>query len=512
MSPSTHVGDFYGSPVQADQASIPRKYVRTTDASTAYWREEVQTVSTAAGGAGSTDVTAKQGIGSSVSPWFVAPLTTASLVRVQDLTTASIVRSELTNQSTSVTIAPLTTASKTKAEIDALTTASVVRAELTNQSTNFNSTVFQGTSPWIIGGNTTALITTASKVLAELTNQTTNVTVAPLTTASKVQVEGNTTAVITTASKILAQIDALTTASVVRAELTNESTNVTVAALTTVSKVQMEGVFSSAGIAIYGQTTDLGSSRIPVGVTTLGEMKVSGSFAGSSHTTVFQGTSPWVVAGNTTAVITTASKIVIDALTSASKVRIESDGSFLPVLVSTVQFKTADFNTSAGTIETRVAVGLMVPTLAGAEVLGTTAGIPVTPGTGTTFQTRPMAQPLGEFTLETGTTAHSTFAGKVSSVAGTTSLITSGTGRVRVLSLAIQQSDTASTVSQLVQFLSGTTVIPGAPEWLLSQREGVVQVAPTGGYLFQTDTGGALQISLSTNVKVMVHVTAIRTT
>lgn len=288
--PSTVQGDFYGTPTQADQASIPRKYVRTTDASTSYWREEVQTVSTAAAG-GSTAVTAAQGTGSSVSPWFVAPLTTDSMIRVQDLTTASIVRTQ------------------------------------------------------------------------------------DLTTDSKVRIEST------------------------------------------------------------------------------GAIGVSQGAPSSAN--------PWFIQNDS------------------------SRGLFLSTLTTITAFITTN---SITRVEPQA---------------GTTWDVVGTVNLGAT--------PNGAFTLESGTTAHSTYAGKVSSVAGTTSLISSGTGRVRVLSVSLQQTDTASTGSQLVQFLSGTTVIPGAPEWLLSQREGVVQPAPMGAYLFQTSTGEALQISLSTNVKTMVHVTAVRT-
>lgn len=154
----------------------------------------------------------------------------------------------------------------------------------------------------------------------------------------------------------------------------------------------------------------------------------------------------------------------------------------------------------------------MIPGATFPVSFSTASTVFVAPAAGSTFTVRSVATPNGEFTLETGTTAHSTFASKVSSVAGTTSLISSGTGRVRVLSIGLQQTDTASTVSQLVQFLSSATAITGAPEWLLSQREGVIQAAPTGAYLFQTSTGEALQMTLSTNVKTMVHVTAVRTT
>lgn len=90
--------------------------------------------------------------------------------------------------------------------------------------------------------------------------------------------------------------------------------------------------------------------------------------------------------------------------------------------------------------------------------------------------------------------------------------MTSGAGRVRVLAYSMQQTDTGSTVPQLVQFLSSNTTIAGAPEFLLGQREGSIHSAPAGAYLFQTNAGEALNVALSTTVKTMVHAVILRTT
>lgn len=201
------------------------------------------------------------------------------------------------------------------------------------------------------------------------------------------------------------------------------------------------------------------------------------------------------IAGNTTAIVSTASRIQaeVDALTTASRLRIESTA---PLAVSG---ETTALVTTASKIQVETT---------GAQPI--TGSATVSPAAGTTFQTRSLGTPQGEFTFETGTTALSTFVSKVSSVAGTTELVSSGAGRVRVLSYAIQQGD-PSTVPQLVQFLSSGNALTGAPEWLLGQREGVVEPAVPGGYLFQTSTGEALQITLSTNVKTMVRATFLRT-
>lgn len=218
------------------------------------------------------------------------------------------------------------------------------------------------------------------------------------------------------------------------------------------------------------------------------------------------------VAGATTAIISTASRIQaeIDALTTASRLRIESTA---PLAVSgeTTALITTASKIQVETTAPQAITGSATVSPAAGTTFNIAGGTTVTPAANTTFQTRPVATPQGEYTFPTGTTALSTFVSKVSSVAGTTELVSSGVGRVRVLSYAIQQGD-ASTVPQLVQFLSSGNALTGAPEWFLGQREGVVEPAVPGGYLFQTSTGEALQITFSTNVKTMVRATFLRTT
>lgn len=238
---------------------------------------------------------------------------------------------------------------------------------------------------------------------------------------------------------------------------------------TTVSKARVETTADWPVTPGAGTTFNVGGNTTvsPAAGTTF-------NIAGNATVSPAAG-STFNVAGNTTALITTASKIQVE--TTAAQL-ITGSATVSPAAGTT-------FNIAGGTT--------------------------VTPAAGTTFQTRPIATPQGEFTFETGTTALSTFVSKVSSVAGTTVLVSSGAGRVRVLSYAIQQGD-PSTVPQLVQFLSSGNALTGAPEWLLGQREGVVEPAVPGGYLFQTSTGEALQITLSTNVKTMVRATFLRTT
>ena len=166
-----------------------------------------------------------------------------------------------------------------------------------------------------VQGNTSASISTASKVQVEPgAGAVFNVSessvfikgnsTAIISTASKVQVEpgvgavfpisGNSTAIISTASKILA-------------ELSGGQSSVSVVPLTTVSKIQVE---PGAG-AVFG------------------------------------------ISGNSTAHLSTGGALADP-------------------------FHTADFNSSAGTIQNRVAVGLIAPTADGAFVLGSSRGIPVT--------------------------------------------------------------------------------------------------------------------------------------
>lgn len=226
---------------------------------------------------------------------------------------------------------------------------------------------------------------------------------------------------------------------------------------------------------------------------------------------------------------TTGSITRVEALTTLSRVQVEGQTSALITTASRIQIEgnTTAVISSASKVQTEPGAGAVFPISGNTTALITTASkirtestgtvtvagnTTVSPAAGTTFLVRPVATPVGEMTLETGTTVISTFANRVSSLAGTTALVTSGAGRVRVLSFSMQQSDTGSTVPQLVQFLSSNTTINGAPEYLLGQREGAIQVAPTGAYLFQTATGEALNLSLSTNVKTMTHVVAVRTT
>lgn len=220
------------------------------------------------------------------------------------------------------------------------------------------------------------------------------------------------------------------------------------------------------------------------------------------------------VAGNTTALITTASKIQVEttapqAITGSATVS-PAAGTTFNVGGNTTALITTASKIQVETTAAQLITGSATVSPAAGTTFNIAGGTTVTPAAGTTFQTRPVATPQGEFTFETGATALSTFVSKVSSVAGTTELVSSGAGRVRVLAYAIQQQD--STVPQLVQFLSSGNALTGAPEWLLGQREGVVEPAVPGGYLFQTSTGEALQITFSTNVKTMVRATVIRTT
>lgn len=317
-----------------------------------------------------------------------------------------------------------------------------------------------------------AFSTATTLNIAGSTNSTQRV---EFTTASKARVETTADWPVTPGAGTTFNIGGNTTVSPAAGSTFNVAGNTT-ALITTASKIQVE---TTAPQAITGSAT-----VSPAAGTTFN------------------------VAGNTTAIISTASRIQaeVDALTTASRLRIETTG-ILPI-AGIVTGETTVFPGAGTTFNVG---GQTTVSPAAGTTFNIAGGTTVTPAAGTTFQTRSLGTPQGEFTFPTGTTALSTFVSKVSSVAGTTELVSSGAGRVRVLSYAIQQGD-PSTVPQLVQFLSSGNALTGAPEWLLGQREGVVEPAIPGGYLFQTSTGEALQITLSTNVKTMVRATFLRTT
>lgn len=260
------------------------------------------------------------------------------------------------------------------------------------------------------------------------------------------------------------------------------------------------------------------------------EVLSGGGAGGSSHSTVFPGAgttfnvgqgspssaNPWFVQNDSAHGLFLSSLSTVSALlTTASRVQVEGQTSALVSTASTLSvIPGATFPVSVTTASTISALLTTASkTRAEIDALTTASVSRVAPQGGAEFTVKSRYTPNRKFTNELGTTYHSTFAGKVSSVAGTTVLMTSAAGAVvRVLSVFAQQTDTASTAPQRIQFLTSATTIAGAPELLFGQREGVALTAPTGAYLFQTSTGEALQINLSTNVQTVVHVTAVRTT
>lgn len=139
------MADRFVTPEAASNDGLPRRYVETTAPATTYYREEVF-VAPSTVAAGSTDVTAKQGAGSTANPWSVT----------------------------------------------------------------------QGTTPWVIIGETTAILTSASKVQVEpaagvIFPVSGNTTVVPLAgstwsvapaAGTTFPISGNTTAFLSTASTV----------------------------------------------------------------------------------------------------------------------------------------------------------------------------------------------------------------------------------------------------------------------------------------------------------------------